>query len=257
MPVVTGLAITAVKATRLRPVDAIELGPHGARGDRRFYLIDRRERMVNGKRIGTLQRVIADYSEAERTLRLELPDGQIVHGEILLGDRVTTKFFSQTTTGRLVEGPWAGALSACFGQPLRLVEAGERGTGVDRGSAGALSLISQASLARLAHTGGHESIDPRRFRMLVEIEGVGAHAEDEWVGRSVQIGQAQVAFNGHVGRCLITSRDPDTGETDLPTLDMLDDYRTGLGTTEPLPFGIYGSTVEPGTIRVGDLVTPL
>ena len=73
----------------------------------------------------------------------------------------------------------------------------------------------------------------------------------------MRIGEATIGFGGHVGRCLITSRDPDTGKVDLPALDMLGDYRTGLDTTEPLPFGIYGQVLEPGTIRVGDAVTPM
>ena len=256
MAVVARLAVTAVKATRLRQVDRIEVGPDGVRENRRFYLIDSRDRMINGKLVGELQQVVADYSDAQRTLRLELPDGRVVEGEIRPGDRVTTKFFSQTAQGHLVEGPWSAALSECFEQPLRLVEVDGNGTGVDRGARGAVSLISQASLARLAQAGGKEWIDPRRFRMLVEIGGVSAHAEDGWVGRAVRIGDATIAFDGHVGRCLITSRDPDTGQVDLPTLDMLGDYRTGLGSTEPLPFGIYGWVLEPGAIRIGDEVTP-
>ena len=40
MPVVVGLALTPVKATRLHRVDRIELGPDGVRENRRFYLID-------------------------------------------------------------------------------------------------------------------------------------------------------------------------------------------------------------------------
>jgi hypothetical protein len=90
--------------------------------------------------------------------------------------------------------------------------------------------------------------------MLIEIDGVEAHAEDAWVGHAVRIGEASVAFEGHVGRCLITSRDPDTGVVDLPTLDILRDYRRDLDTTEPLPFGVYGRVLEPGTVRVGDAV---
>jgi uncharacterized protein YcbX len=90
--------------------------------------------------------------------------------------------------------------------------------------------------------------------MLIEIDGVGAHEEDSWVGRSAQVGGAVVRFRGHVGRCLTTSRDPETGEVTLPTLDLLGDYRRGAETTEPLPFGIYGEVVEPGTVRIGDTV---
>jgi len=257
VPEVVALSITPVKATRLRRVDRIDLGRDGVPGNRRFYLIDARDRMINSKVLGELQQVVADYSDAERTLRLELPDGRVVNSEIRLGDEVTTKFFSQTAQGRVVEGPWSDALSECFGRPLRLVEVDGPGSGVDRGVLGAVSLISRASLARLANAGGKESIDSRRFRMLIEIDGVDAHEEDRWVGRAVRIGGATIVFGGHVGRCLITSRDPDTGKIDLPTLDMLGGYRTRLHTTEPLPFGIYGEVLEPGAIRVGDEVSPM
>jgi uncharacterized protein YcbX len=256
MPVVTGLAITPVKATRLHTVERLTLGPDGVRENRRFYVVDDRDRMINSKLLGALQTVVADYSDSERTLRLSLPDGRVVEGPVRLGDPITTRFFSRVAQDRLVEGPWSQALSESCGQPLRLVEVDGEGTGVDRGAAGAVSLISRASLARLAQVGGQESVDPRRFRMLIEIDGVDAHAEDRWVGGAVRIGEATVAFDGHVGRCLITSRDPDTGEVDLPTLDILGSYRAGLGTTEPLPFGIWGRVLEPGTIRVGDEVIP-
>jgi uncharacterized protein len=254
--VVTGLTFTPVKATRLHSVDSLALGPDGVSDNRRFFLIDDRDRMINSKIAGELQQVVADYSAEQRRLRLSLPGGRVVEDEIRLGDAVDTRFFSEQRVGRVVEGPWSDAFSAVAGRPLRLVEADGDGRGVDRGAEGSVSLISRASLAQLAEVGGVEALDARRFRMLVEIDGVDAHAEDRWVGGSVKIGSVTVEFSGHVGRCLITSRDPDTGVVDLPTLDMLDSYRTGLGTTEPLPFGIWGRVLEPGTVRVGDEVAP-
>ena len=142
-------------------------------------------------------------------------------------------------------GPWSAALSELVGEDLRLVEAGGR-SGIDRGRAGAVSLISRASLARLAAVAGSDRIDARRFRMTVEIDGVDAHGEDGWIGERVRIGGALVRFGGNVGRCLITSRDPDTGVVDLPTLDLLRSYRGGLDTTEPLAFGVYGEVLEGG-----------
>ena len=90
--------------------------------------------------------------------------------------------------------------------------------------------------------------------MLIEVDGVPAHAEDEWVGNEVRAGEALIRFEGHVGRCLITSRDPDSGEIDLPTLDLLRGYRGDADTTEPLSFGIHGRVLEPGAVRVGDPV---
>lgn len=255
MSVVTGLAITPVKATRLHTVDRIVLGPDGVRENRRFYLIDERNRMINSKIEGALQTVVADYSDADRRLKLTFPDGHTVTGEIRLGEPVTTRFFSEQRRARLAEGPWANAISEHVRRTLRLVEGGAAG-GVDRDTDGAVSLISRASLTRLSALGGVDSLDARRFRMLVEIDGVAAHAEDDWVGNgSVRIGEAVVAFGGHVGRCLITSRDPDTGVVDLPTLDILGSYRADLGSTEPLPFGVWGRVLQPGAVSVGDEVS--
>jgi uncharacterized protein len=255
--VVSALAITPVKGTNLRSVDHIRLDRDGVRENRRFYLIDARDRLLNGKVLGELTGVIADYTDSARRLTLTLPDGSVVEDGIRLGEPVATRFFSGTVVGRLVLGPLSDRLSEFAGQPTRLVEAPDVGGGVDRrGRGGHVSLMSRASLTRLGEVGDGADIDGRRFRMLIEVDGVPAHAEDDWVDRTVNIGEAVVTFSGHIGRCLITSRDPDTGEIDLPTLDMLRSYRGNLGTTEALAFGVYGHALVPGTIRIGDLVTP-
>jgi uncharacterized protein YcbX len=256
MPIaVTGLAITPVKSTRLRAVDQILLGPAGVRENRRFYLIDARDHLLNGKRLGKLCALVADYSESPesgRRLRLTFPDGRVLEDEVRPGAEIATRFFSATALARLVEGPWCEALSEYAGRPVRLVEAD--GPAVDRREPGVASLISRASLARLAAEGGERGVDARRFRMLIEVDGVAAHAEDGWVGTRTRIGEAVLAWVGHAGRCLTTSRDPETGVIDLPTLDILRSYRGGLESAEPLPFGIYGEVVREGVIRVGDEV---
>jgi uncharacterized protein YcbX len=252
--VVSGLAITPVKSTRLHTVERVRLERSGVRENRRFFLIDERNRMVNGKHLGVLSNVVADYDDDQRRLKLTLPDGRVLEDEIRVGDPIQTRFYSRVAVARLLEGSLSAAFSELAGQPLRLVEASEACGAVDRGSSGSVSLISRASLARLAEAGGARDVDGRRFRMLIEVDGVRAHAEDDWVHRTVQIGEALVAFGGHVGRCLVTSRNPETGAIDLPTLDILGTYRRELQSTEPLPFGIYGGVAREGTIRVGDAV---
>lgn len=251
--VVTGLALTPVKGTRLRSVEEIELRSDGAAGNRRFFVIDERDRMVSGKALGDLCSVIADYDDAGDRLSLTFPDGSVVDAAVQTDGSLPVRFYSHTLEGQIVVGPWSDALSEHASKRLRLV----RGpAAVDRGRAGAASLISRASLARLAEAAGEPDIDVRRFRMLVEIDGVSAHEEDGWVGRRVRIGAATVQFGGHVGRCLFTSRDPETGAVDLPTLDILRDYRSDVNSTEPLPFGIYGKVIREGTVRIGDAVAP-
>jgi hypothetical protein len=111
-------------------------------------------------------------------------------------------------------------------------------------------------LRRLGEQAGTEPFDVRRFRMTIEIDGVAAHAEDDWLGQRLRIGSAVVRFEGHIGRCLVTGRDPETGEVDTPTLEFLRGYRRELETTEPLPFGVYGRVLRPGTVEVGDTLEP-
>lgn len=249
---VTALSTTPIKGTQVHSTRQLELDVEGARGNRSFYVIDERDRMVNGKHFGELQKVVADFEVESGELELRLPDRPPVAGPATLGGEITTRFFSGPRRGQLVEGPFAAALSEFVGQPLRLV--GGAGSAVDRGRRGGASLISRASLAQLAEIAGDGGLDARRFRMLIEIDGVDAHAEDAWIGRRTAVGDAVVAWHGHVGRCLTTGRDPETGVSDLPTLDLLGSYRRDLDTTERLPFGIYGEVLEPGRVCVGDPV---
>jgi uncharacterized protein YcbX len=254
---VSALATSPVKGMRITPRTELELEATGARDDRRFYLIDDGGRMVNGKQIGALSGIVAEYEHGERSLSLRFPNGETVTGKVEAGPGIATRFFSLQINADLVLGPWSEAISEHVGRPLRLVKAGPARSGVDRGGAGAVTLISRASLRRLATEAGRDEVDGRRFRMLIEVDGTEPHAEDGWVGRRLRIGAALIAIQGHVGRCLVTSRDPETGQVDLPTLDVLRAYRGDTATTEPLAFGVYGAVLEPGVVRVGDAVTPL
>jgi hypothetical protein len=249
---VTGLAMTPVKGMRLRAVDAVELSELGARGNRAFYVIDENRRLMNGKGAGSMQAVVPDYDLDTGELTFTFPSGEVVGRHVEYGDEIQTNFFGSISFAKELMGPWAAALSDFMGHPVRLV-APE--IGVDRGRAGAVSLMSRASLRELAKVAGSEPVDARRFRMLIEIEGVDAHAEDDWVRHKVRVGRALIQWHGHVGRCATTTRDPDSGAVTFPTLHVLAAYRKEHRSEEPLPFGIYGEVLEGGPVRVGDPVT--
>ncbi len=255
---VAAIVIAPVKGLRAIAREEVLLGPFGVRENRRFFLIDAAGRMINAKRLGSLQAVVADYADAERTLALRFPDGSSVDGELRAGERIAARFFSRTVAAIEVEGPWSSALSEHAGEPLRLVESVADWGAVDRGRDGAVSLVSAASIARVAAAcDPARPLDGRRFRMLFEIDGVGAHAEDGWLGRSVRVGEATVLIGGHVGRCAVTQLDPDSGQPDRDTLAALASYRGGAATTEPLACGVFGTVLETGTARVGDAVEPI
>jgi hypothetical protein len=54
----------------------------------------------------------------------------------------------------------------------------------------------------------------------------------------------------------VTSRHPDTGIVDLPTLVTLAAYRRD-GVSESLPMGIKGTVYTPGRVRLGDIAKPI
>ena len=96
---------------------------------------------------------------------------------------------------------------------------------------------------------GVDAVDGRRFRMNFGVDGIEPHAEDGWLGRRVAVGEAVVVPQGNVGRCVVTTQNPDTGRTDLDTLKALAAYRGDVETTEPLPFGVHAAVAEPGRVR--------
>jgi hypothetical protein len=250
------LLITPIKGLRVTPRDELMLERGGVGENRRFFLVDERGAMVNAKTIGELSELIAEYHADDDTLTVTFPSGERISGHVSVGSEIDSRFFRVTVRAPVVLGPWSQAISSHVGRSLRLVAADPARGGVDRGERGAISLISRGSLHRLAEVAGNGgAIDPRRFRMLVEVDGIDPHGEDAWIGRRLRIGEALVGFNGHVGRCLVTSRDPDTGTIDLPTLDLLREYRGDEPSSEPLPFGIYGEVIEPGAVRLGDPVS--
>ena len=254
---VVRICIAPVKALHVFERDEVELTHTGVVGDRRFWLVDRNRRLVNGKAHPELMRVRPEWDEASRRLALSFPDGSVVEGQVEPGEPCEAELYGTPHPSRLVPGPWREALSEFVGEPVTLLwsEGGAQDRGNDRG--GWASLISRGSLEQMrAEAGAADLVDGRRFRMLFEIDGVDPHAEDTWLGHRVAIGDAAIVPLGDVGRCVVTTCDPDSGVSDLDTLKLLAGYRRE-GVTEPLPFGVYCDVAVPGRVRVGDPVRPV
>jgi uncharacterized protein YcbX len=252
---VVRISVAPIKALGLSHPDEVELGPLGAAGNRRFWLRETSGRHVSNTKHGPLVGILPEWDEETRELALTFPDGRRVSGTVELGDEaVGAQIRGRAIPSRHVVGPWASAISEFAGEPVELLWSRD---GVpDRLDNGTTTLVSRESIARLAHVAGERSLDGRRFRMLFEIEGVDAHEEDGWIGRHVRVGGATLQVNGDVGRCAVTTHDPDTGVPTVDTLKALAAYRRD-GRTEPLPLGVYGSVVVPGHVRVGDAVEPM
>ena len=258
MPTLRRISIAPVKSLGLQHPDEVLLGTEGVAGDRRFYLADPWGRLVTGSRFGPFVRIASRYEPEGDRLELRFPDGDVVEGGAeATGDPVRTDFYGRHVDAHVVEGPFAEALSAYAGLPVRLARVDHDGDGSDIHH---LTLVSAESIAELGRQAGREGDpDGRRFRMLLEIEGCARpHEEDAWDGRTVRIGEAVVRMTGMVPRCVVTNQDPRTGLRDLDTLRTINRYRGVMDEDgdRGLPFGMYAEAEVPGVVRVGDTVEP-
>jgi uncharacterized protein YcbX len=257
---VSRLSFAPVRGLGLQHPPSIDLTEMGVVNDRRFYLVDDQGRLVDRLRSGELCRVFAESDADATRLRLTFPDGRVVDGEVRLDEPVRTDIYNRLAIGHVVGGPWAAALEPYAGRPVLLVRCDRPGgTRIRAGEEqvrNQVSLVTDGSLAELARQLGVASVDGRRFRMLIEVDGAGPHEEDTWIGGEVTIGSAVVSITKRDARCAITTQDPDTGERDLDTLRTILRYR-GFRPDDPerkIDFGVLGEVAVPGRVAIGDEV---
>jgi len=249
---VTRLSTTPVKGLALHHPDAIVLLRTGAAGDREFFVIDGRDRLISIWKTGRLVRFRAAHDPRAGRITLSSAEREVCGGPVRLGAPVIARSYGQRkVAGTVIEGPWNAVLSEAAGEPVRLVRVNEPGAGHDEYP---VTLLGEESVAELARRSGARSVDARRFRMLISFSGLPAHAEDGWQGQVTEIGEALVRMGGPVPRCAGTTRNPDQGARDLPTVRMIKSYR-GVQANEfgrGVNFGVYAEVVAEGVVRVGD-----
>jgi len=134
-------------------------------------------------------------------------------------------------------------LAAELGRGLRVMR-------LDRGAFDAMpvSVISDSTVSALC-TLAHVPGDELRFRpnVVVTLDSGAPFEEDAWVGSAVRIGAAVVRIDRRDSRCIIVNVDPASGLPDSHLLKV-------IGATRQAHAGVYGTTVQPGLIHVGDPV---
>jgi hypothetical protein len=253
MRTVARISVTPVKGFALLHPDEVELTENGVVGDRRFLLAN-----ADGKRLRSSLTawpivVSGEYDVSTERLRLRFPGGAVVDDSAVGSGPVREWDLHGGSTGRgqVVEGEWNDRLSALAGHDVRLVRP-ETTAGLREAP---VTLVSSASVERLEREAGGR-VDPRRFRMLFDVEGCTEHEEDTWDGLRVRFGDAVLRVGGPVPRCAATTRDPDSGKRDLDTLRLIKGYR-GVRDGIAIDFGVYATVEQRGRVRVGDSVEPL
>lgn len=216
-----------VKAMAAEPLHAAEVGWNGIAGDRRWAFV--REGLErNGFPWLTIRQVPRMALYKPRLVDPGLPD----KSETLV----------TTPAGSEMDVLDAG-LAAELGHGARVIR-------LDRGAFDAmpLSLISTQTLAALEENVGFE-LEERRFRpnIVVDCPGSSAFPEDRWIGVTVRLGAMRMRVDRRDKRCMVTNVDPDTGDQNPAVLRAITGVRQQC-------LGVYGSTVDPGLVSVGDPV---
>jgi len=218
-----------VKSMLGEACEHLDLDARGVAGDRRFAIRDPRGKLGSGKTTRRFLQIdgLFDFRAAYRG---EVPEIVFPDGRRMLGD----------DPGIHV------ALSEALGQSVTLAPE----TDVSHLDAGAVHLLTTASLTRLGRTLPDAGVDERRFRPNVVMEVPGDRPiEQDWLGRSLRIGPAAVVrISKLTARCRMVT----LAQSDLPA-----DARIlrEIARDPDVCFGVYADVVVAGRIRLGEAIT--
>lgn len=258
-----------VKSMQGESLPSVDLDVNGVVGDRTWALRDTETgKLVSAKRprlwramldctaTGTGDDVVVTTPTGE-ALGIKDP-GLPVAMEALLGRHVAVEAAAHAQQG-VYESDWPEiegiSLAGEIDFPTNLT-----GEGTSFVDLGILHLLTSASMATLQASAPDSTIDVRRFRpsMMLDTPELDGFPENDWSGRSLQVGDAVLALGDPAPRCVMTT----VAQGDLPrepavlqTIAAENKLSNELGVFACL--GCYASVTTPGTVNVGDPITLL
>lgn len=150
------------------------------------------------------------YDEAARVLSIAQNGTVLAQGCVddAEGRAVLERFF---------EGYLDGAIRG----PVKLLQAPAGYRFMDSRQ-GFVSLLNLATIAAIGAAIGHADLDPVRFRGNIHIEGLEAFAENDWVGKTLRLGEAELEVIKRTDRCAATDVNPASAQRDTSMVGALE-----------------------------------
>ncbi|GAC1310625.1 MAG: MOSC domain-containing protein [Acidimicrobiales bacterium] len=274
-----------VKSMGGEQVDECPLTDRGFLGDRGYALVDRTTGRVasakDPRKWACLLQMAARYADPPTAgdslppVTVTFADGSSVRSDAAGADATLSRAVGRDVTLSSDPGPGAGYDSVW---PLidglvpdGFIESSEAGRtddgepvlGLHLGGLAAgtfldvapVHLLATATLDDLAARTPAASYDRRRFRANIVLSGApSGFAENDWVGRSLALGDAEITVAMATMRCVMTTLAQPGLERDRRTLQGIAAHNrveiSGLGTWACV--GGYATVSRGGTVRVGD-----
>jgi uncharacterized protein YcbX len=215
-----------VKSMAAEPLDIVDVSWHGLAGDRRWAFI--REGQVRSGFPWLTMRELPELSHYRP--RLAEPDRPNASTTLV-----------RTPAGEEFDVVDA-ALADQLGPGVRVIKQ-DRGV-FDTFPVSLLTTQTVAALGRLVGT----DLEVTRFRPNLLVDAVGHDfPEDAWVGRTLRIGELCLRVDQRDKRCVMVNIDPVTLRRDPAVL-------RAIARNRDTRLGVYGTTVQPGQIALGDEV---
>ena len=196
-----------------------------------------------------LARLTLLYDEAAR--RMVITDGPRVLVDATLDDAGRVR--AAEALGAWAAGqPEQPDLDRPRRLPLRLIGDGVTARYQD-GNLGRVSLHGRGSLRALGAALDDESLDERRFRSNIVLDGLEPWEEFAWAGRAVRIGGVTFDVLAPAKRCLATHASPTEGVRDRDVMQTL----VREFQQDAPSFAIMMLPREGGSVSLGDEVTLL
>jgi uncharacterized protein YcbX len=223
-----------VKSMHAQNLEEVQVGWHGLTGDRRYAFVKTGNKShfpwLTGREIPTILQYVPSFTDpsdpTESAIMVQTPAGLTKHieDEELLNE-----------------------LQNMYGKAAHLVQS-------NRGNFDSMtiSMVTTSTLKALSEKLETE-LDGRQFRQNIVIENLDGEpfAEESWLGGVLLFGEeaepVRVRANRQIKRCVMINLNPDTAEKNPAVLREVAQNRDNC-------LGIFGTTQEPGLVRVGDLV---
>jgi MOSC domain-containing protein len=262
-----------VKSMLGEELASCEIGERGLAGDRAFALVDATDGKVasakNPRKWARLFECRAKYVEGSGAARVTLPDGRTVRTDDSGASEALSRALGRPATlqSRAPESPILEEFWLEDGPDGRSLTDEAIAGGSPAGTFfdyAVVHLVTTATLDRLSELYPDGRFDERRFRpnVLVAVAEESGFVENDWVGKTVAIGDAvRLAVAEPCSRCVMTTLAQEDLPADAGILRTAARHNSLVGGEARGPdgkyaasVGVYARVLDGGLVRQGDRV---